>query len=49
MKAVLITDSFQVVIMFCGLLAILIKGSIEVGFAESWSAASASGRVYFSE
>jgi Na+/proline symporter len=50
MKAVLITDSFQVIIMFAGLLAILIKGSIEVGgFSEAWSRAYDSGRVKFDE
>lgn len=50
MKAVLITDSFQVIIMFCGLIAILIKGSMEVGgFSEAWSAAYDSGRVYFTD
>lgn len=50
MKAVLITDSFQVIIMFTGLIAILIKGSIEVGgFGEAWQLAYDSGRVYFDE
>ncbi|XP_076075543.1 sodium-dependent multivitamin transporter-like [Mytilus galloprovincialis] len=50
MKAVLITDSFQVIIMFTGLIAILIKGSIEVGgFGEAWQLAYDSGRVYFDD
>ena len=50
MKAVLITDSFQVIIMIAGLLAILIKGSMEVGgFSEAWSRAYDSDRVRFDE
>lgn len=31
MKAVMYTDLLQMVIMICGMLAILIKGSIDVG------------------
>lgn len=50
MKAVLFTDSFQVGMMFAGLLAILIQGNIELGgFHEAWKKAEESGRVYFDE
>lgn len=50
MKAVLFTDSFQVGMMFAGLLAILIQGNIELGgFANAWEEAEKSGRVYFTE
>ena len=50
MKAVLLTDSFQVFMMLAGLLAILIRGSMDLGgFAEAWSKAYDSGRVYFTE
>ena len=50
MKAVLWTDTFQVFMMFAGLLAVLIKGSIEVGgFEKAWQIAADSGRVTFSE
>nr|XP_034311781.1 sodium-coupled monocarboxylate transporter 1 [Crassostrea gigas]XP_034311782.1 sodium-coupled monocarboxylate transporter 1 [Crassostrea gigas]XP_034311783.1 sodium-coupled monocarboxylate transporter 1 [Crassostrea gigas]XP_034311784.1 sodium-coupled monocarboxylate transporter 1 [Crassostrea gigas] len=50
MKAVLFTDSFQVGMMFAGLLAILIQGNIELGgFHEAWKKAEESGRVYFDD
>lgn len=50
MKAVLFTDSFQVGMMFAGLLAILIQGNIELGGChEAWKKAEESGRVYFDE
>ncbi|XP_048758260.2 sodium-coupled monocarboxylate transporter 1-like [Ostrea edulis] len=50
MKAVLFTDSFQVGMMFAGLLAILIQGNIELGgFANAWEEAEKSGRVYFTD
>lgn len=50
MKAVLFTDSFQVGMMFAGLIAILIQGNIELGgFQEPWNKAEESGRVYFDE
>ncbi|KAK3091104.1 hypothetical protein FSP39_017149 [Pinctada imbricata] len=48
MKAVLWTDSFQVGLMMAGLLAVLIKGSIEVGgFSKAWDIAYKSGRINF--
>ncbi|XP_050394459.1 sodium-coupled monocarboxylate transporter 2 [Patella vulgata] len=50
MKAVLWTDTFQVVMMITGLLAVLIRGSILVGgFANAWEIANDSGRVYFTD
>lgn len=50
MKAVLWTDTFQVGMMFCGLLAVLIKGSMELdGFGVAWQKAYDSGRVVFDE
>ncbi|XP_069124073.1 sodium-coupled monocarboxylate transporter 2-like [Argopecten irradians] len=50
MKAVLWTDTFQVVMMFAGLIAILIKGSIESGgLALAWEKAENSSRVVFDD
>ncbi|XP_041363424.1 sodium-coupled monocarboxylate transporter 2-like [Gigantopelta aegis] len=50
MKAVLWTDSFQVIMMIVGLVAIIIQGSIEVGgFAHAWEISAASGRIYFTD
>ena len=37
MKAVMWTDTFQICVMFAGLIAVLIKGSQELGgFANAW-------------
>lgn len=42
------TDVFQIFIMFAGMLAVVIRGLIEVGgFENVWAAASRSGRVEF--
>ncbi|KAJ8318085.1 hypothetical protein KUTeg_003176 [Tegillarca granosa] len=50
MKAVLWTDTFQVGMMFAGLLAVLIRGSIEIGgFGNAWEKAYDSGRVVFDD
>ncbi|XP_033749429.1 LOW QUALITY PROTEIN: sodium-coupled monocarboxylate transporter 2-like [Pecten maximus] len=50
MKAVLWTDTFQVIMMFAGLIAILIKGSIESGgVGLAWQRAADSGRVVFDD
>lgn len=50
MKAVLWTDTFQVGLMICGLLAVLIRGSMETGgFANAWQMAADSGRVWFTD
>ena len=50
MKAVLFTDSFQVGMMFAGLIAILIQGNVELGgFEEAWKKAEEGGRVEFDE
>ena len=50
MKAVLWTDTFQVVMMISGVLAALIQGSIELGgFSKAWDIAAQSGRIQFSE
>ncbi|XP_062591301.1 sodium-coupled monocarboxylate transporter 1-like [Saccostrea cucullata] len=50
MKAVLFTDSFQVGMMFAGLIAILIQGNVELGgFDQAWKKAEESGRVYFTD
>ncbi|XP_022318074.2 sodium-coupled monocarboxylate transporter 1-like [Crassostrea virginica] len=50
MKAVLFTDSFQVGMMFAGLIAILIQGNVELGgFSEAWKKAEEGGRVEFDD
>lgn len=50
MKAVLWTDSFQVIMMIVGVLATLIQGSIEVGgFSKAWEIAAAHERVWFTD
>lgn len=50
MKAVLWTDSFQVIMMIAGVLATLIQGSIEVGgFAKAWEIAVENERVWFTD
>ena len=45
MKAVMWTDAFQIVIMFVGLLAVLIQGSIDYGFGNIWKDMEEGGRV----
>ena len=48
MKAVMWTDVFQVTMMFAGLIAILIKGSIDHGgFSNIWSYLEEGDRVEF--
>ena len=48
MKAVMWTDTFQIVIMFASLLAILIKGSLDHGgFINIWHNMEETGRVQF--
>ena len=50
MKAVIWTDTFQALIIFIGLLAVLIKGSIvEGGFDKAWEIADQNGRINFLE
>ncbi|CAD5116252.1 unnamed protein product [Dimorphilus gyrociliatus] len=46
MKAVVWTDVFQMLLMFCGMLAVIIKGSISVGgMNEVWKIADRGGRL----
>ncbi|KAK2187086.1 hypothetical protein NP493_179g00021 [Ridgeia piscesae] len=48
MRAVIWTDVFQCAVMFGGLLAIIIKGSIKVGgFAKIYSLANERGRIFW--
>ena len=48
MKAVMWTDVFQIIIMFAGLFAILIKGSSELGgFGNVWEYLEDGDRVQF--
>ncbi len=48
MKAVMWTDTFQVVMMFAGLVAVLVKGSIDHdGFGNIWAYLEESERVEF--
>ena len=48
LKAVIWTDVFQTVIMLMGMLAILIKGAMEVGgIGRAWELANESGRIEF--
>ncbi|KAK2148248.1 hypothetical protein LSH36_507g02047 [Paralvinella palmiformis] len=48
LKAVIWTDVFQTCIMLMGMLAVLIKGAIEVGgIGRAWDLASQSGRIEF--
>ncbi|GFN86217.1 sodium-coupled monocarboxylate transporter 2 [Plakobranchus ocellatus] len=50
MKAVLWTDSFQAGVIFAGLLAVLIKGSmVEGGFDKAWQIADDHGRIRFDD
>lgn len=46
MKAVLWTDSFQVIMMFMSILAVLIQGFIEVGgISRAWEIATDNERI----
>ena len=48
MKAVLWTDTIQMIIMFGAMLAIIVKGSFDVGgFGSVWHAADEGGRLEF--
>lgn len=48
LKGVIWTDVFQGVIMITGMLAFLIKGSLELGgFANVWRVAERGGRIDF--
>ncbi|XP_069104824.1 sodium-coupled monocarboxylate transporter 1-like [Argopecten irradians] len=48
LKAVIWTDVFQAVVMYTGMAAILIKGSIDAGgVSETWRIASENGRLNF--
>ncbi|GFN82014.1 sodium-coupled monocarboxylate transporter [Plakobranchus ocellatus] len=50
MKAVLWTDSFQVIMMMVGLLAVLIRGATTVGSWDAvWDSAKRTGRVKFDD
>ncbi|PVD37957.1 hypothetical protein C0Q70_00559 [Pomacea canaliculata] len=50
MKAVLWTDTFQAGVIFAGLLAVLIQGSIVMGgFSNAWLIASNRSRIVFDE
>ncbi|ESP04002.1 hypothetical protein LOTGIDRAFT_156605 [Lottia gigantea] len=50
MKAVLWTDTFQIIMMGIGLLAALIQGSIEIGgFGRAWEIAEQNERVVFDD
>ena len=50
MKAVMWTDSFQICMMFAGLIAVLVKGSIDNdGFANVWRINQEGGRIEFQE
>ena len=46
MKAVVLTDSFQVVVMFLGLIGIIIEGTIHVGgVGVIWDRLYETGRI----
>lgn len=46
MKAVMYTDLIQIFIMFAGMIAIVIKGSLDVGgFTEVWKRAGDGDRL----
>ncbi|XP_071119577.1 sodium-coupled monocarboxylate transporter 2-like [Haliotis cracherodii] len=47
LKAVIWTDMFQYMIMFAGILAVTIKGTIDVGLQEIWSRIMSGGRLTF--
>ncbi len=46
MKAVVLTDTFQVIVMFVGTLAIIVQGVLKVGGIQIvWNRAYESGRI----
>jgi len=46
MKAVMYTDLLQIIIMFAGIIAVVIKGSMDVGgFSEVWRIAGEGDRL----
>ena len=48
MKAVMWTDSFQIILMFAGLIAVLIQGSVDQkGFGQIWKYMEQGERVEF--
>lgn len=48
MKAVVWTDTFQVIIMFAAMLVVILKGAHDVGgHGEVWNIASRGGRIEF--
>ncbi|KAK3582703.1 hypothetical protein CHS0354_013054 [Potamilus streckersoni] len=50
MKAVLWTDSFQIGMMFAGLIAVLVKGAESVGgMSQAWSYAEETGRTVLTD
>ncbi|XP_041364434.1 sodium-coupled monocarboxylate transporter 1-like [Gigantopelta aegis] len=50
MKAVLWTDTFQIGMMYAGLLAVLIKGAMTVGgVGKAWEIAAENKRIYFTD
>ena len=50
MKAVVWTDSFQIMMMFAGMLALLIKGSMKLGGIDvAWNIADKNDRIMFFE
>ena len=50
MKAVIWTDAFQMVIMFSGMIAVIIKGIYDVdGISEMWRINDLGGRLNFFE
>ena len=50
MKAVMWTDTFQICMMFAGLFAVLIQGSIDAGgFTNIWNDNNIRGRIEFNE
>jgi len=50
MKAVLWTDTFQALVIFAGLLAVIIKGSmIQGGFDKAWEMCNSRDRIHFDD
>lgn len=48
MKAVLWTDTVQVIIMFCAMIAVVLKGTFDVGgFGPVWEISKEGGRIEF--
>ena len=48
MKAVVWTDSFQMLVMFAGMLTLLITGSMKLGGLDvAWDIANKNGRIVF--